>query len=83
MEDEARAVLRRFEQGEPVDSEGVVYAAASWYRMSPPLVIAQGYALWVLEAMEWRPDEVARVEEIVRGLFRGPGVARFSTPAAL
>ncbi|MER5908526.1 MULTISPECIES: DUF3710 domain-containing protein [Streptomyces] len=77
MKNEARAILRRFEQGRAVVSEDGDYSAASWHRLSPPLVIAQAYCLWVLESVDWQPDEVDRVEEVVRGLFSDPGVARF------
>ncbi|MET9039560.1 hypothetical protein [Streptomyces mirabilis] len=49
MQDEARAILGQFEQGEPIVSEDGRRMAAAWDHVSSTAVIAHAYGLWVHE----------------------------------
>ncbi|MFF7889120.1 DUF3710 domain-containing protein [Streptomyces sp. NPDC020794] len=81
MQDEARAILRQFEQGEPIVSEDGRRTAAAWDHASPIAVIAHAYGLWAHEMEAARPSGGDRLEEVVRGLFPDAGGDRFAGTA--
>nr|WP_168504049.1 DUF3710 domain-containing protein [Streptomyces sp. S1D4-11]QIY92950.1 DUF3710 domain-containing protein [Streptomyces sp. S1D4-11] len=81
MKDEARAILRQFEQGEPSVSEDGRRTAAAWDHVSPTAVIAHAYGLWVHEKAAARPGGGDRLEEVVRGLFPDADGDRFAGTA--
>ncbi|MFG2732529.1 hypothetical protein [Streptomyces canus] len=77
MKDEARAILRRFEQGEPLTSADSRCVTAAWDHVSSTAVIAQAYGLWVHETAARQPGGGDRVEEVVRDLFLNVDAERF------
>ncbi|MGW4982082.1 DUF3710 domain-containing protein [Streptomyces mirabilis] len=81
MKDEARAILRQLEQGDPIFSEDGRRTAAAWDHVSPTAVIAHAYGLWAHEMAAARPGGGDRLEEVVRGLFPDSGGNRFAGTA--
>jgi hypothetical protein len=81
MKDEARAIVRRFEQGEPITPEDGRCATAAWDHVSSTAVIAQAYGLWVHETAARLPSGGDRVEEVVRDLFLNIDAERFGSSA--
>jgi hypothetical protein len=81
LKDEARAVLRRFEQGEPLTSEDGRRVTAAWDHVTATAVIAQAYGLWVHETAARQPTGGDLVEEVVRDLFLNVDRERFAGTA--